>query len=97
MKYRVEYHPDRWRRIAPRYPYAESHEDFGEVQVVCPNIDGDTRLYVELMRKADASIEVTVSRLEVRRTRCGRERYRTVKFLQRADLELVAVPTSVSS
>jgi hypothetical protein len=44
MKYHVEYHPDGWRRIAPQYPYAPSHDDFGAVQMVQQDIDDRTRL-----------------------------------------------------
>jgi hypothetical protein len=97
MKYRVEYHPDGWRRIAPRHPYAPSHDDFGAVQMVQQDIDDRTRLCVELMRKEDGSITVTVARLEVWGNYRGRERYRTARFLQPAELELVTVETTVPS
>ncbi len=95
MKYHVAYHHDGWRRIAPQYPYAPSHDDFGAVQIVRQDVDDRTRLYVELIRRADGSIEVTVARLEVRGNYRGRERYRTAKFLQPADLELVVGPALV--
>ncbi len=94
MKYRVEYHPDRWQRLAPRYPYAQSHTDFGEVQTVRRDLSDKVRLCVELIRKADGSIEVTVARLDVRRNYRGRERYGTAKFVEPADLELVAGPVA---
>ncbi len=96
MKYRVEYHPDRWKRLAPRYPYAQSHNGFGEVQTVRRDLSDNVRLSVELMRKANGSIEVAVARLDVRRNYRGRERYGTAKFLEPADLELVAVPVAES-
>ncbi len=97
MKYQIAYQPEGWRRIAPQYPYAPSHDDFGAVQVVCQDLDDRTRLYVELLQKADASIEVTIARLEVSGNYRGRERYRTAKFLQPADLELVVGPALVPS
>jgi hypothetical protein len=95
MKYHVEYHADGWQPRAPRYPYAPSHAGFGEVQIVRKDLGDTARLYVELVRRADGSIEVTVARLEVRGNYRGRERYRTAKFLQPADLELVVGPALV--
>ena len=97
MKYHVEYHADGWRQIAPRYPYAPSHAGFGEVQIVRKDLGDKARLYVELVRRADGSIEVAVARIEVCRIYGGRERYRTALFLQPSDLELVAVPAAVPS
>ena len=97
MKYRVEYHQDRWKRLAPGYLYAQSHNGFGEVQTVRRDLSDKVRLSVELMRKANGSIEVAVARLDVRRNDRGRERFGTAKFLEPADLELVAVTPPVAA
>ena len=97
MKYRVEYHPDRWKRLAPGYLYAQSHNGFSEVQTVRRDLSDKVRLSVELRRKANGSIEVAVARLDVRRNDRGRERFGTAKFLEPADLELVAGKPPVPS
>lgn len=85
MPYRVIYHEDRWQvRRHPLLPHSTE-----ECQVIRQELDNGQRLYLELTRQAGGPVRIVIARLEVLFNRHGRHVYRTARFLQPDEVELV--------
>ncbi len=89
MKYRVTYSAAEWQQRA-RHPMLP-HDD-EECQIVRHELPGGRRLYVELARRPGAPPRVLIARIEVSTVRAGHQHYRTVKFLQPDELDLIETP-----
>ena len=92
MRYRVEYCPDGWHPMTLQYANAPEQHRIGEWQTVRRDLGDGRRLYVQLVRYPGTAVQVAVARVEVPCTRLHRTHYRTMKFLQSDDLELIEVP-----
>ena len=94
MKYQVVYRADGWETRAPHRLLPHAAE---ECQIVRRELENGRRLYVELARLPDEPVRVLVARLEVFTARSGRQRYRTVEFLQPHQLELIELPATAGT
>ncbi len=89
MKYRVIYSAAGWQQRA-RHPMLPGHEE--QCQIVRHELPDGQRLYVELARRQGAPLRVLIARIEVLAMRGGHQHYRTVKFVQPDELELIELP-----
>ncbi len=89
MKYPVTYHTDGWQSRARHPMLPQAVED---CQIVRQTLEDGRRLYVELARFPGAPVRVLVARLEASISYAGKQRYRTVKFLQPDELDLIEIP-----
>ena len=89
MKYPVIYSAEGWQQRA-RHPMLPGHDE--ECQIVRHELADGQRLYVELARRPGVPLRVLIARIEVLAMRGGHQHYRTVRFLQPDELDLIETP-----